>query len=95
MPIDINNIRADRGGDPEKWREYCRKRNKPAELVDRVVDLDAVRDIWVWEGGKRRADPRRNVALDDGGPVRVFAARTRMRWTQSIAGYAGSRGNAG
>ncbi len=55
MPIDINQIRADRGGDPEKWREYCRKRNKPAELVDRVLDLDAVRGtqegVFEWARG--------------------------------------------
>ena len=41
MPIDINCIRADKGGDPEKWREYCRKRFKPVELVDNVIALDA------------------------------------------------------
>ena len=41
MPIDINNLRAEKGGDPEKWREHCRKRFKPVELVDRVIALDA------------------------------------------------------
>jgi hypothetical protein len=42
MPIDINALRPERGGDPEKWREYCRKRFKSPELVDNVVELDKV-----------------------------------------------------
>ena len=42
MPIDINCLRPERGGDPEKWREYCRKRFKSPELVDKVVELDKV-----------------------------------------------------
>jgi hypothetical protein len=77
MPIDINNIRADRGGDPEKWREYCRKRNKPAELVDRVVDLDAVRDIWVWEGGKRRGRPHAATLRSTTGALCEFLLPAR------------------
>jgi hypothetical protein len=43
MPIDINLLRADKGGDPDYWREVMRKRFKPVELVDRVIDLDTVR----------------------------------------------------
>lgn len=77
MPIDINNIRADRGGDPEKWREYCRKRNKPAELVDRVVDLDAVRDIWVWEEGKRRGRPHAATLRSTPGALCEFLLPAR------------------
>ena len=26
MPIDINHLRAEKGGNPEAWREHCRKR---------------------------------------------------------------------
>jgi len=26
MPIDINQLRAEKGGNPEAWREHCRKR---------------------------------------------------------------------
>ena len=40
MPIDINLIRADKGGNPEAWREHCRKRFKPEALVDNVIALD-------------------------------------------------------
>jgi seryl-tRNA synthetase len=43
MPIDINLLRADRGGDPEKWRDVMRKRFKPVDLIDRVIELDQVR----------------------------------------------------
>jgi hypothetical protein len=44
MPIDINFLRdPSRGGEPDRWREMTRKRNKPVELVDRVIDLDEVR----------------------------------------------------
>jgi seryl-tRNA synthetase len=40
MPIDINWIRAEKGGDPEKWRECMRMRFKDAGLIDRVLELD-------------------------------------------------------
>lgn len=43
MPIDINLLRADKGGNPELWREMTRKRFKPVELVDTVIELDEVR----------------------------------------------------
>ena len=42
MPIDINFLRSDKGGDPEYWRGVMRKRFKPVELIDKVIDLDAV-----------------------------------------------------
>ncbi len=36
MPIDINLLRVDRGGDPELVRESQRRRFAPVELVDQV-----------------------------------------------------------
>jgi len=42
MPIDINSLRVDRGGDPEKVREAQRKRYKPDDIVDKVLELDQV-----------------------------------------------------
>ena len=46
MPIDINQIRDYKGGDPEKWRTYMKQRNKPVEWVDNVIKADeAWRDL--------------------------------------------------
>jgi hypothetical protein len=42
MPIDINWLRADKGGDVARWRENCRKRNKSEELINTVTALDTV-----------------------------------------------------
>lgn len=41
MPIDINELRDYKGGDPLKWRGFMEKRFKDATLVDQVVALDA------------------------------------------------------
>lgn len=43
MPIDINALRAEKGGNPDLWREMTGKRFKSVELVDKVIDLDEVR----------------------------------------------------
>jgi hypothetical protein len=43
MPIDINLLRAEKGGDPEYWRGVMRKRFKDVALVDRVIEQDQVR----------------------------------------------------
>ena len=40
MPIDINELREYKGGNPEAYREYMRKRFKPAEWVDDVLKED-------------------------------------------------------
>jgi len=40
MPIDINWLRVDRGGDPEKVRESQRRRYASVELVDEIIALD-------------------------------------------------------
>lgn len=41
MPIDINLLRADRGGDPDLVRESQRRRFASVELVDQVLAKDA------------------------------------------------------
>jgi seryl-tRNA synthetase len=40
MPIDINELRDYKGGDPEKWRNFQKQRFKPVEWVDAVLELD-------------------------------------------------------
>ena len=40
MPIDINELRDYKGGDPAKYRKYMEQRFKPAEWVDEVVAKD-------------------------------------------------------
>jgi hypothetical protein len=45
MPIDINHLRAERGGDPAKWRDMVAKRFKPVALVEKVMELDQVSEV--------------------------------------------------
>ena len=40
MPIDINELRDYKGGEPEKWRTYMEQRFKPKEWVDEVIAED-------------------------------------------------------
>ena len=40
MPIDINELREYKGGDPAKYRKYMEQRFKPPEWVDDVVAKD-------------------------------------------------------
>jgi len=40
MPIDINELRDYKGGDPAKYRKYMKQRFKPAEWVDEVIAED-------------------------------------------------------
>jgi len=40
MPIDINELRDYKGGDPEKWRGHMKARFKPPEWVDEVIAED-------------------------------------------------------
>jgi len=42
MPIDINLLRTDRGGDPEKVRASQRKRFADETLVDQIIEMDAI-----------------------------------------------------
>jgi seryl-tRNA synthetase len=59
MPIDINELRDYKGGDPEKWRTYMRQRFKDPMLVDQVLDLDRQ-----WRELRSRADQLRKEAND-------------------------------
>mmetsp|Transcript_34325 Transcript_34325/g.79388 ORF Transcript_34325/g.79388 Transcript_34325/m.79388 type:complete len:484 (-) Transcript_34325:118-1569(-) len=43
MPIDVNELRSYKGGDPEKWRKYMAMRFKPTEWVDETLAAD---EIW-------------------------------------------------
>ena len=43
MPIDINLLRKDKGGDPEKVRASQRNRFKDETLVDQVLEID---ELW-------------------------------------------------
>jgi len=40
MPIDINELRDYRGGDPEKYKVFMQQRFKDPSLVDMVLDCD-------------------------------------------------------
>ena len=55
MPIDINALRADKGGNPALWREMTEKRFKPAALVDAVIELDEKwrKAQWQLEQGRK------------------------------------------
>ena len=41
MPIDINELRDYKGGDPAKWRTYMEQRFKDPTIIDKVLELDA------------------------------------------------------
>jgi len=41
MPIDINHLRPDRGGDPEKVKASQRARFADESIVDQIQELDA------------------------------------------------------
>lgn len=40
MPIDINELRTYKGGDPAKYKKYMEQRFKPQEWVDEVIAED-------------------------------------------------------
>ena len=41
MPIDINDLRDYKGGDPAQWKTFMEQRFKDPAIVDKVVALDA------------------------------------------------------
>ena len=43
MPIDINLLRPDRGGDPDKVKASQRARFDDEAIVDQIMALDAQR----------------------------------------------------
>ena len=49
MPIDINWLRKDRGGNPDEIRESQRRRFASVELVDEIIALD---DRWRFLTGE-------------------------------------------
>jgi hypothetical protein len=95
MPIDINFLRSDKGGDPEYWRGVMRKRFKPVELIDKVIDLDAVSCL------ERRAplDPRGRRVMRPLSPLparplsrsRSNGARRSSSWSKRARKSACSR----
>ena len=54
MPIDINLLRTDKGGDPEKVRQSQKNRFADETLVDAVIELDEKwrKSNYVSEGAK-------------------------------------------
>lgn len=40
MPIDINLLRKEKGGDPEKVKQSQKNRFADETLVDQVIELD-------------------------------------------------------
>ena len=57
MPIDINELRDYRGGNPEQWRTYMAKRFKPPSYVDEVLAKDEE-----WRTCQKLADELRRQA---------------------------------
>lgn len=47
MPIDINWLRKEKGGDPDKWRQIMKMRFRPVEQIDKVIALDEVSTLLV------------------------------------------------
>jgi len=59
MPIDINNLREYKGGNPQKYREYQEKRFKDPTVVDKVIELDEQ-----WRATMKQTDNlRRDVGV--------------------------------
>ena len=57
MPIDINELRDYKGGDPSKYKKYMEQRFKDPAIVDQVVALDAE-----WRDLTRQKDQLRKEA---------------------------------
>lgn len=54
MPIDINELREYKGGNPQKWRHYQASRFKPSDLIDSVIAKDEE-----WRATQKRGDELR------------------------------------
>ena len=48
MPLDINLIREDKGGNPQQVRESQIKRHKDPAIIDQCIELDKI-----WRQGTR------------------------------------------
>lgn len=40
MPIDINLLRKDKGGDPEMVRQSEQRRQRDGKIVDEIIEID-------------------------------------------------------
>ncbi len=56
MPIDVNELRDYKGGDPEKWKKFMRMRFKPEEWVDEVLAEDEK-----WRSMQKEVDELRRL----------------------------------
>ena len=55
MPIEINELRDYKGGDPERYRHFQKARFRPVEWVDDVLAVDQEwRDLVVKRDSVRR-----------------------------------------
>ena len=79
MPLDINTIRAYKGGDPEKVRESQRRRFADVALVDKVIAEDEE-----WRRPELAADDKRGENNAKARRTRRPLSR-RRRATASIA----------
>jgi seryl-tRNA synthetase len=57
MPIDVNELRDYKGGDPAKWKKYMEQRFKDPTIVDQVVTLDSE-----WRDVRGQVDKLRKEA---------------------------------
>jgi len=79
MPIDINQLRVDRGGDPEKVKASQKARFADESIVDQIMELDAKRrttkydlDTMRMEKGKvskaaaakKKADKKADISAE-------------------------------
>ena len=76
MPLDINTIRAYKGGDPEKVRESQRRRFADVALVDKVIAEDEEWRRLVAAADDKRGDLPRTLR-----PGRAyFTLARRVAW---------------
>ncbi|KAJ1563695.1 Cytosolic seryl-tRNA synthetase, partial [Nowakowskiella sp. JEL0078] len=59
--LDINDLRVEKGGNPNKVRESQRKRGASVELVDEILALDA---LWI-KGAHQNNDNRTRFEADE------------------------------
>ena len=57
MPIDINELRDYKGGDPAKWKKYMEQRFQDPAIVDQVVAKDVE-----WRDLRAKIDNTRKEA---------------------------------
>jgi seryl-tRNA synthetase len=40
MGLDVNELRPEKGGNPDRIRDSCKKRGKDPALVDQLIEID-------------------------------------------------------